>query len=341
MPSYPTPEPNGFDLIAEAAREFDTSPILTTLVPAQSTAQLAAEVAKYAGSYEKLRVGLSQDNRARNWSNTAERRSPTKWPDPVQTTIRQAARPLFVEAELAQQEQRYADAARIARDIFRWGNATSRDGNLLDYLVGIAMEGVASQALYPTMEHLSVDDCRATLGLLLEFEKAREPLNVAIERDRIWNQNALGWHGHVWQVVEDIAPRREAREAVQTSLRRLQATKRLLIVELGLRIHLLEQGQLPDSLAELVPGLVHEDFPIDPFDPSGKPFRYTRAGDQFLLYSVGADGQDNGGNATKRTDGLYEPGTDLRLDVHLGNTTPPISQKDGTRDNRSATPGSN
>ncbi len=48
----------------------------------------------------------------------------------------------------------------------------------------------------------------------------------------------------------------------------------------------------PDSLEGLVPEVV-ATVPEDPC--SGKPFRYERRGDGYLLYSVGPDGADDGG----------------------------------------------
>jgi len=53
-------------------------------------------------------------------------------------------------------------------------------------------------------------------------------------------------------------------------------------------------GSLPDRLEELVPGLL-EQVPVDAF--SGKPliYRVTDQGEDFTLYSVGADQVDSGG----------------------------------------------
>ena len=49
------------------------------------------------------------------------------------------------------------------------------------------------------------------------------------------------------------------------------------------------------QLSELVPEIL-PSAPIDPMD--GKPLRYRRNADgTFLLYSVGADGKDDGGDA--------------------------------------------
>jgi hypothetical protein len=58
----------------------------------------------------------------------------------------------------------------------------------------------------------------------------------------------------------------------------------------------LARGQLPATLAELVPALLSA-VPVDPFD--GKPVRYWRSAKGYVLYSVGFDGRDDGGDEKK------------------------------------------
>jgi hypothetical protein len=63
------------------------------------------------------------------------------------------------------------------------------------------------------------------------------------------------------------------------------------------RYRLAHSGSLPSTLQVLVPEFLPE-IPKDPMD--GEPLRYKREGeDSFLLYSVGYDGVDDGGNPEK------------------------------------------
>ena len=73
----------------------------------------------------------------------------------------------------------------------------------------------------------------------------------------------------------------------------------------------------PKALTDLVPAYLAK-VPIDPFD--GAPLRYRRLGDGLVIYSVGPDGKDNGGNLDKpddpqeliiRFDDATKEGTDL------------------------------
>jgi hypothetical protein len=62
----------------------------------------------------------------------------------------------------------------------------------------------------------------------------------------------------------------------------------------------LKTGGLPEHLPDL------GELAVDPVD--GKPFRYKRSGNGFVIYGVGYDGKDHGGKAkpkgTKARDGF-------------------------------------
>jgi hypothetical protein len=62
--------------------------------------------------------------------------------------------------------------------------------------------------------------------------------------------------------------------------------------------------QLSDLVAEFLPAV-----PLDPFD--GAPLHLRRTDDGLIIYSLGADRQDNGGNINRNSNA--SPGTDLGL----------------------------
>ena len=100
----------------------------------------------------------------------------------------------------------------------------------------------------------------------------------------------------------------DSRPYLQAAADRRQAVLRLLICGLALRAYSVENGDPPEKLADLVPDYLSE-VPRDPY--SGKPLVYRRNAKGYVLYSVGPDGHDNGGQP-----GLYDikPGTDMLLD---------------------------
>ena len=55
----------------------------------------------------------------------------------------------------------------------------------------------------------------------------------------------------------------------------------------------LANGKLPDKLDELSPMFLKK-IPADPFD--GKPLHYKKLDKGYVVYSIGEDGKDDGGN---------------------------------------------
>ena len=74
----------------------------------------------------------------------------------------------------------------------------------------------------------------------------------------------------------------------------LNNNARLRTVRVGLAIerYRLANGKLPENLAELVPAYL-DAVPKDPFD--GQELRYKRLEKGYVVYSIGGDGSDDGG----------------------------------------------
>jgi hypothetical protein len=81
-----------------------------------------------------------------------------------------------------------------------------------------------------------------------------------------------------------------------TKIANAEMARRMLVTSIALKRYQLQHGKYPGQLADLKPQYLHE-LPMDVMD--GKALRY-RPKDEggFLLYSVGEDGQDNGGDPT-------------------------------------------
>ena len=83
-----------------------------------------------------------------------------------------------------------------------------------------------------------------------------------------------------------------------------QAALRSAVVGCAVERHRLAHGkQLPATLDELVPAFL-DAVPLDPFD--GKPLRYRATNDTYVVYSIGPDRVDDGGE-TQRNSGGNKP----------------------------------
>ncbi len=134
-----------------------------------------------------------------------------------------------------------------------------------------------------------------------------DEFDAIILRDKIWSQHVYGWHGHLYQILAQVADDGwPNNEFFVFAWHRCQAELRLLKLEFALRLWKAEHGTWPESLDQLVPAILPA-VPLDPYDPAGKPLRYNRTDEGFLLYSVGQNGVDDGGKLLDRETYWSEP----------------------------------
>jgi hypothetical protein len=86
---------------------------------------------------------------------------------------------------------------------------------------------------------------------------------------------------------------------------RVQAHLRCAQVATAVERYRLKHGQWPDSLEQLVPNFIAK-VPDDPYVPG--PLRFRKLNDGVVIYSVGADGEDNHGTLDRKHP---RPGTDI------------------------------
>ena len=87
--------------------------------------------------------------------------------------------------------------------------------------------------------------------------------------------------------------------AVQAEHRN-EALRRAAVARIALQRYRLAHGKLPEMLQQLVPEFL-DRLPSDPFD--GKPLRYVVRDGEPIIYSIGADRTDDGGQG----DASFEP----------------------------------
>ena len=99
-----------------------------------------------------------------------------------------------------------------------------------------------------------------------------------------------------------------------------------VFIGLALELYHREHGKWPESLGELSP----KYLPTLPADPiTGKPLHYKIVGDRPIVYSVGVDGDDDGGRLAKNKDGELHPeyAEPTKFDIHHAAVR--VSETDG------------
>jgi hypothetical protein len=153
------------------------------------------------------------------------------------------------------------------------------------------------------------------VSLLGKVEAEREPWQLAMRRENALNACHYRWRRSLILTVQFDLFGRALQETNWEEFEKSHlAIMGLLRIELAIERYRRAHSRLPASLAELVPQYLGE-LPSDAF--SGRPFVYQPAGDEFVLYSVGRDAQDDGGTFDR---GQYysQPGYDLDLDTVRG-----------------------
>ena len=301
LPRAQLPNPNGYDDFLNAAS------LLTGDLGNASALDhdgLRALVSTNAESLRLLRLGLSRDCSVP--TDSAMRNVPGLMSD--LTNLKSLVRLLAQEGRLAEMESRYADAAHSYLDAIHFGNEISRGGFIINRLVGIACEAIGDTPLAKLIPKLNPKEARSVIAELEKIESAGITWDEVRRNEKRFSQYQLG---KGFNPITWVMARWQSWRAIQRAEMRHQriiAHVRLLIGELAVRCYQSEQGRLPARLDELVPSYLAK-VPSDPF--SRHSLVYRPQGTNWLLYSVGEDGVDDGGKPVGRS----SPGTVTKGDL--------------------------
>jgi len=283
----PLPSPNGYDDFTNASANATAD---VGNISAMDLQALHLCIRSNATALELVRMGLSRKCSAPteatilNFTNVHVALSGQK----------RLAQLLNGEGRLAELEGRTNDAVRSYLDCVRLGNEVSRGGFAINRLVGVACEAIGGSALSRLAPTLSRDASMVVITDLMTLDTNAVTWNEVmtnekefIRNERRGNFNPIRLGIEWWQsrAVLKHAKTRHDMSAVK---------RRLIAVELALRLHQAENGQPPARLSDLVPRYLSR-VPTDPF--TGKELIYRPQGTNWLLYSVGEDGKDDGGTA--------------------------------------------
>jgi hypothetical protein len=273
-PQIVLPDHNGYDDLLKAANVLDTG----VLPDGAEFSQEALQIARSGLARESV-VPLDYST-----SDTDLGRI---------TAFRELARAFFAEGQVAEMDGRPADALRSYLDLFRLGQAATRGGLPVHWLVGRAIEDMSMDALIGLRKTLTPQQCRELIHTLQKVDANREPLEDVLDREQLWERITYDWKNQLTRRLSIASGcYSESGPLLEERLYRHEAKLRLLICGLALRSYCVEKGQPPEKLADLVPDHLTA-VPEDPY--SGKPLVYRREADKYVLYTVGPDGQDDGG----------------------------------------------
>lgn len=115
--------------------------------------------------------------------------------------------------------------------------------------------------------------------------------------------SGLNSYGHIMTAL--LTP---AIEATTDAGARAAAHRKIVDVALAVQRYQFKHGRAPDQLEGLIPEYLPQ-IPVDPYD--GKTLRYLAQDTEVVIYSIGRDNQDDGG----QSDNSMEPDIVVRLPV--------------------------
>jgi len=282
-PRPPVPSPNGYDDFVKAGEAVTDNVDDFAQLDHDS---LRALVTTNAESLRLLRAGLTRqcampmDSALTNLDLNQLGK------------MKRLVRLLTAEGRLREMDNRPANAAHSYTDAIRFGNEMSRGGFIIHRLVGIACEAIGCHALAKVVPELSREDSRIVLSELEKVDAGRVTWAEVRRNEKYYaryqlrNQlNPLMWVMGWWQT-------RPAIQKAETQHKIITTHERLVAGELALRCYQSEQGHPPAHLDDVVTKYLAQ-VPQDPF--TGQPMIYRLQGTNWLLYSVGPDGADDGG----------------------------------------------
>ncbi len=193
-------------------------------------------------------------------------------------------------------------AARFAEAFLQLTRMAARGGKMAD---SMAVNGsLGSLAEIARMRRSVSSETAQRLSRLIEsLENEREAPAVILAREARYRFVNERWRYrllHVWWVdwfrYKSVPDPYD--NLVEPWSNRFATLARLLSLDLALRTYRADHGEWPVELSELVPDYLGA-IPHDPM--SSQPFVYRPEEPEFVLYSLGFDGEDDGGRCGNLT----------------------------------------
>jgi hypothetical protein len=236
---------------------------------------------------------------------------------------RAMARMLYFVGSVAEQQGHWDVAANAHLDAVQEGEVIEHGSAAIGMLVGNACQAVGRKSLWGDIAQLTGPQAEAAARRMERIDAHQVVLTDALQEEKWMGEGSLqevfaqaNWRKVLMQDAGYLNgpnwPSDPLAAAVVMDFSTLQfrytdtaAQNALLTVMLALRAYDAEHRQYPTTLNALVPKYLTQ-IPADPFAQSSL-LHYRLTGKSYLLYSVGSDGQDNGGAPLKPAPGTDNP----------------------------------
>ncbi|HLH56244.1 MAG TPA: hypothetical protein VKY92_21835 [Verrucomicrobiae bacterium] len=218
---------------------------------------------------------------------------------PLSNTKR-IAQLLRAQGRLLELQNHPGAAAKNYIEGLRFGNEVSRGGFVIHRLVGIACEAIAGIPLARLIDDLDSEEMRKLLPEMERLDRERVSFEETRHCEKLFARHELMRTANPVQLVVGWRQSRDILKQTQIRHNTTVAHERLIMIEMALRCYQSDHHNMPANLDQLVPQYLSR-VPPDPFNE--QPFRYKTTAGQWLVYSVGPDGADDGGKPITKNSG--------------------------------------
>ncbi len=285
LPDITLPEPNGYEDLVQAGEQLPDSRQIPDPDSA-SRAEIEQFLTEYGHALLIARRGLARECQVPlkyTWEDTAQ-----------EFSAYDLSRAFLAEGELAERRGDGKRALNSYLDVLRLGSESVRGGLAGDALTQWILLRWGAGAIASLRGQLTVDQCRKAIEVVESIEANLEPADDVLVRHFLWTECV---RGRLHRIAESSEG--GSRGLVQQADLWNHVRMRLLICELAVERYRLERGSEPATLTDLAPDYL-PSVPVDPC--SSRPLCYHRTPSGHLLYSVGPDGVDDGGEPMERWD---------------------------------------
>ena len=288
--------PNQFEKMLPIAERFNASTVFNSELPAEAI--FRNEILAYRDDLDRLEALL--DDVDPDVSLQAGFGDDGSWErlKPAVIGFRGIARALAHKARLDFAAENPDQALSDSVVIIRLRDPLSREGFITTELTGMAIEGIGQYSITESIPHASKQAIGKALQDVLELEAKPYAPRLSYENDKVVTWQSNNWYGRLDTLCDCGALETHFEHGIMPLVRRIIATRQQVIAMLALELHRRDREVYPQRLEALVPEYL-DLVPSDPFGDDGgdAPLRYEAidGGKDYLLYSVGLNQQDDGG----------------------------------------------
>jgi hypothetical protein len=204
----------------------------------------------------------------------------------------------LAEGRIAAAYSKYRCQMQLARHFSQQPGADHK-------IIGIAFEAVAHRNIKMALMYneITPEQLRSLESILeIPMDRGKGHTEIAARIDRL-NEEKYRSKMSMVELLKDLwfgrKTRKQQEQARSRSNLRIQSIRRAMPILIALRRHKQETGVWPESLEQIEPRLP-EQMLTDP--QNNGPFTYICDGENFIFYSKGPNGIDEGGVASMPAD---------------------------------------